>query len=210
MSDEKRSYVKRKRAEDEEQTRRRIAQAAVDLHGSIGPAFTTISAVADRAGVRRATLYRHFPDEAALFGACSGQWLSQNPLPETAALADIADADARLRAALDLVYAYYRPNTRMLYNVIRDAEASPPLRETLQGFAGWLGLLQTLLEDGFVGQTEAETEEDSALWRAALGHALSFTAWRALTEEQGLSDAEARELMCGMVGAAISGRDWTP
>lgn len=202
MSDEKRSYVKRKRAEDEAQTRARIAQATVELHGSVGPAFTTISAVAERAGVRRATVYRHFPDEAALFTACSSRWLSQNPLPETDQLMAIADGEARLRAALDLVYAYYRPNARMLFNVMRDAEASPALRETLHGFAGWLGQLKEIVKNGFCVQRNAEP----GLCGAALGHALSFAAWRALTQEQGLSDVAARDLMCGMVRATIAHR----
>ena len=200
MSDEKRSYIKRKRAEDEEKTRSRIAQAAVDLHGTVGPAFTTISAVADRAGVRRATVYRHFPDEAALFQACSSRWLSQNPLPATDKLAAIEDGKARLREALDLVYAYYRPNARMLFNVMRDAEDSPALRETLHGFAAWLDQLKELLEKGLGLQREDEAD----LCGAALRHALSFSAWRAMAEEQGLSDEEARDLMCGMVRAAIS------
>lgn len=191
--------MKRKRAEGEENTRARIAQAAVDLHGSLGPAFTTISAVAERAGVRRATVYRHFPDEAALFGACSSLWLSQNPLPGTGRLAAIDDGEARLRAALDMVYAYYRPNARMLFNVMRDAEASPPLRETLHGFSAWLGQLKEHLKDGLCPRATAEAH----LCDAALGHALSFSAWRALTHEQGLSDEAARELMCAMVLATL-------
>ena len=198
MSDEKRSYVKRKRAEDEEKTRHRIAQAAVDLHGTVGPAFTTISAVADRAGVRRATVYRHFPDETALFQACSSRWLSQNPLPNTDKLAAIDNGEARLREALDLVYAYYRPNARMLFNVMRDAEASPALRETLHGFTAWLEQLKVILENGL----GVQRKDEANLRGAALRHALSFSAWRAMTEEQGLSDVEARDLMCGMVRAA--------
>ncbi|EAR51999.1 transcriptional regulator, TetR family protein [Oceanicola granulosus HTCC2516] len=191
--------MKRKRAEDEERTRSRIAQAAVDLHGSIGPALTTISAVAERAGVRRATVYRHFPDEAALFQACSSRWLSQSPLPAIDTLNDIDDGEARLRAALDLVYAYYRPNARMLSNVMRDAEASSALRDTLHGFATWLAQLRKVLEEGLSFQAIG----GKRLLHAALGHALSFAAWRALTEEQGLSDKEARDLMCRMIRTTV-------
>ena len=78
----KRKYCKAKRAEDEGRTRNRIIDAAEFLHGSLGPARTTVSAVADRAGVTRATVYRHFADEEALFLACSQQWISRQQLPE--------------------------------------------------------------------------------------------------------------------------------
>ena len=114
----------------------------------------------------------------------------------------IAGGEARLRAALDLVYAYYRPNARMLFNVMRDAEASPALRETLHGFAGWLGQLKEIVKNGLCVQRNAEP----GLCDAALGLALSFAAWRALTQEQGLSDDAARDLMCGMVHATIAHR----
>src|SRR5215204_3222044 len=80
-----RPYRKRRRAQLEEETRLRITEAAVDLHGSVGPARTTISAVAARAGVQRATVYRHFPYEDALFDACSSHWMAQHPLPDLAA-----------------------------------------------------------------------------------------------------------------------------
>jgi AcrR family transcriptional regulator len=199
MSDEKRPYVKRKRAEDEAQTRARIAQAAMELHGSVGPAFTTISAVADRAGVRRATVYRHFADETALFAACSSRWLSQNPLPDIDGLRGIGDGDRRLAAALDLLYGYYRANAPMLFNVIRDAEASPALDQTLHGFRTWLQALAAILDD--VLNDESDTA-DPQLRRAALGHALSFLAWHDLAFGQELPDDRARDVMCGMVRAA--------
>lgn len=198
MTYEKRAYVKRKRARDEEQTRVRIAQAAVDLHGSVGPAFTTISAVADRAGVRRATVYRHFPDENALFAACSSLWLSENPLPDIEPLREVPDGSARLVAGLDLLYGYYRPNARMLANVIRDAENSPALRETLDGFNAWLGGLGAVLRE----RLNSGNEHDVHLRDAAVTHSLSFMAWRALCIDQRLTDKMARDLMVRMVLAA--------
>src|SRR3954468_5305676 len=107
MSDQKRPYRKRVRAEHEEQTRRRITESAVELHGTIGPARTSISAVADRAGVRRSTVYRHFPDEAALFDACSSHWRAANPPPDPWAWAAIEDPSERVTAALSELYAFY-------------------------------------------------------------------------------------------------------
>ena len=101
----KRAYRKRRRAEQEEETRLRITEAAVDLHGSVGPARTTVSAIAERAGVQRATVYRHFPDEEALFAACSSHWAALNPPPDPAAWAEIADPDERLRRALSELYS---------------------------------------------------------------------------------------------------------
>lgn len=198
MSVEKRPYTKRKRADAEAETRARIAQAAVDLHGTVGPAFTSISAVAERAGVRRATVYRHFADETALFAACSSLWLSQNPLPDIERLRDVRDGRARLVAGLDLLYGYYRPNARMLSNVIRDAEGSPALRETLDGFNAWLGGLGAVLREHLCGGNE----HDVHLRDAAVRHALSFMAWRALCIDQGLTDEVARDLMVRMVLAA--------
>src|SRR5512134_1449821 len=97
---EKRRYRKRRRAALEEETRRRITEAAVELHGTIGPARTTVSAVADRAGVQRATVYRHFPDEESLFAACSAHWAMLNPPPDPGSW-DEPDPDRRLAVALE-------------------------------------------------------------------------------------------------------------
>ena len=129
-TDCKRRYRKRRRAELEDQTRLRITEAAVDLHGSVGPAKTTISAIADRAGVQRATVYRHFPDEAALFDACSSHWAAQHPLPDLEAWAAIEDPGERLTTALAELYAWYADAEYMLDKTTRDAprgagDASP-------------------------------------------------------------------------------------
>src|SRR5436305_8456994 len=107
MTDQKRPYRKTRRADHEEQTRLRITESAIELHGTLGPARTSISAVAERAGVRRSTLYRHFPDEAALFAACTSHWMAANPMPDLAGWAAIQDPDGRLRRALEQLYAYY-------------------------------------------------------------------------------------------------------
>src|ERR671914_3025215 len=103
----RRRYEKRARAAQEEATRLRIIEATIALHGTVGPARTTISAIADRAGVRRATVYRHFPDERALFLGCSGTWRERNPVPDPATWAAIPDPAERLTAALDAIYGWY-------------------------------------------------------------------------------------------------------
>src|SRR3954447_13415942 len=138
MSEQKRPYRKRARAEHEAQTRRRITESAVELHGTIGPARTSISAVAERAGVRRSTVYRHFPDEAALFEACSTHWAVANPVPDLAELGTIEDPDARLQAALGELYGFYRRNESMLAHLYRDER---PLPTVADGFAACAGPL---------------------------------------------------------------------
>src|SRR5436190_10137103 len=113
MSDQTRPYRKRRRAELEEDTRRRITESAVELHGTLGPSRTTVSAVAEHAGVRRSTVYRHFPDEMALFAACTAHWQAENPAPDLGSWAAIEDPDERLRRALRELYAFYRRTERM-------------------------------------------------------------------------------------------------
>src|SRR5436309_3161577 len=104
MAHETRTYTKRRRAESEADTRLRITESAVQLHGSLGPSRTSISAVAEHAGVRRSTVYRHFPDDAALFAACSAHWGEANPPPDLASWAAVEDPGERLRSGLLELY----------------------------------------------------------------------------------------------------------
>src|ERR1700687_4004038 len=108
MPDQTRSYRMQLRAESQQQTPLRITESAVALHGTVGPSRTSISAVAAHAGVRRSTVYRHFPDEAALFDACTAHWAAANPPPDLGAWSAIEDPEARLRVALDQLYRFYR------------------------------------------------------------------------------------------------------
>ena len=123
-----RPYTKTRRAELEQQTRERITEAAVELHGSLGPARTTISAIAQRADVQRATVYRHFPDEESLFAACSAHWRAQNEPPDLAGWAAIRDPAARLAVALTELYAWYARTQRMLELLIRDLPLVPAVQ----------------------------------------------------------------------------------
>src|SRR5215210_5120807 len=109
----KRKYELRKRAEQVAETRRRITEAAVELHRTVGPAATRISDVARRAGVQRVTVYNHFPDDASLFAACSAHWRALHPGPDPAAWASIEDSGERLRVGLRELYAWYRETESM-------------------------------------------------------------------------------------------------
>ena len=124
----KRKYKLKKRADEMAETRRRITEAAVGLHGTVGPARTTLSAVAERAGVQRHTVYRHFPSEADLFGACSAHFFTANPWPDLESWRAIDDPHQRLARALDELYAYYERTEAMFSNVLRDAVERPRLR----------------------------------------------------------------------------------
>jgi len=200
MSDKKRPYRMTRRAELEERTRQRITESAVKLHGTIGPARTSISALAEHAGVRRSTVYRHFPDEAALFAACSSHWRAANPVPDLARWMAVKDVDERLRRALKELYGHYRRNERMLTNILRDEAAVPVLTTTLSGYRDYLSRAQDTLMSGRAGS------KSSRMVRATTGHALAFHAWRSLAIDEGLEDMEVADLMCLLVAGATAKR----
>jgi AcrR family transcriptional regulator len=184
-----RPYTKTRRAELEQQTRERITEAAVELHGSLGPARTTIRAIAQRADVQRATVYRHFPDEEALFAACSAHWRAQNEPPDLAAWAAIRDPAARLAVALSELYAWYARTRRMLELLIRDRPLVPAMQSQFR-LPGYLDAAADVL---LAGRPERGAARRRA--RAALGHAVAFETWLSLVRQQGLTSAEAIRLM---------------
>jgi AcrR family transcriptional regulator len=180
-----RKYDLGRRADAKAETRRQITAAAVALHATLGPAKTTISAIADRAGVQRLTVYRHFPEERDLFAACGAHWRAENPPPDPAPWAAITDPQERLITALSAIYGWYRANEGMIGNTERDAPALPALAAVADPSA-YLDPVRDLL-----GPPEQ---------RAALGHALAFSTWRSLTRDQGLSDETAAALIARIVG----------
>lgn len=197
MTDQPRPYRMQRRAESQQLTRRRITESAVELHGTLGPARTSMSAVAAHAGVRRSTLYRHFPDEAALFDACTAHWAAANPLPDLESWGRIADVDARLRVALDELYDFYRSTERMLENLFRDEPTVPVVAERFAAFRGYFGAARDMLLRG-----RGLRGGDERQMRAVLGHAVAFSTWRSLVREEGLEEGAAVELMCALAAAA--------
>lgn len=197
------------RAERMAETRRRIVQATYDLHRTVGPARTTISAIAEQAGVQRHTVYEHFPDEMALHGACTVYGLALDPQPDPAEFGAIPDPPARLRAALVQQYGYYRRNESLLTNAFRDAPLMQQrlqkagldwgdLPETLRRFWDQPVRLREALVPGWLVQ-----DARRSLLRAALGLALDFGTWRTLVVDQGLDDDQAVELMAELIVCAL-------
>jgi AcrR family transcriptional regulator len=197
MTDKTRPYRMRRRAESQRQTHRRITESAVELHGTIGPSKTSISAVAAHAGVRRSTVYRHFPDEAALFDACTAHWAASNPPPDLGRWAAIDDPDERLLVALGELYAFYGRTEAMLDNLFRDEATVPLVRERFAELRGYFGAARESLIAGrrLRGAARRRTQ-------AALGHAIAFSTWKSLVREQELSDADAVTLVRALVASA--------
>jgi AcrR family transcriptional regulator len=194
----KRKYELKARAEAQEQTRRRITEATVGLHLEVGPAQTTISEIAKRAGVQRLTVYNNFPDEASLLGACSAHYLEQHPPPDPSSWQTIRDPGRRARTALAALYGYYRETEPMTGKVMRDAKVMPALAGIVD--QGW-GPFLSGLRDDLASAWERGGPPNPRL-RAALGVALRFETWQALARDEEMSDADAAELAVAMVRGA--------
>jgi AcrR family transcriptional regulator len=180
----KRRYTLSRRAENQADTRRRIVEATVDLHAELGPARTSISAIADRAGVQRHTVYAHFPTERGLFLACSGLALERDPLPDERSWRAIANQSERLRRGLTELYAWYARNAEIAGNVMRDAEVDPLIRDAFRA----------ALAQGLRPGRELN---------AALGLAISFHTWRSLVKDGGLSIEAAVDFVLRAVNCVL-------
>lgn len=191
-----RKYEQRKRAEQQQETRERIIAAAVGLHAEIGPARTTLSAVAERAGVQRNTLYRHFPDERSLLFACSGKFTDEHPLPDAEGWRAVGDPTDRAKHGLRELYAYWQANEQLITSVARDAQVSPLVREVNQlRTADQVAAMRAALLEGWPGRRRKRREAVADL-------ALSFPTWQSLVRRSGLSVTAAADLMASLLAAA--------
>jgi AcrR family transcriptional regulator len=177
-----------KRADNVGETRQRIIEAAVELHGTVGPAGTTVAGIAERAGVTRLTVYRHFPDDESLFHACSAHWESWQTLPDPRAWAQVADPIERVRHALTDLYRFYRAGAAMLTLIHRDIALVPEGRRQVTRERA--EAMRAVLVGAFARSPRLE---------AAVGHAMSFQTWKSLCTEQALSNHDAVELMVALV-----------
>jgi AcrR family transcriptional regulator len=197
--DKPRRYRKRRRAESEQQTRRRITEAAVELHGTVGPANTTVTDIANLAGVSRMTVYNHFPTDLELFQACSSHWASENPFPDPGSWT-AEDPAERLRGALLELYPWYRGRQQMLGNVIRDTANLPALAEVMGPlWESYMGALVQALAEGW-----SDAGVVSGDVTVMLRLAVDFSSWRTLTGS-GVRDEDAAILMSRMIACVLSG-----
>ena len=192
----KRKYELKKRAEQMADTHLRITEAAIDLHGTLGPSRTTLSAVAERAGVERRTLYRHFPTEGDLFAACSTHYFAANPWPDLDSWRAIRDPQQRLEQALEELYAYYERTEPMLSKVLRDAELVDFARDAVAPLHAYLDEAAGIL---LVGRNVRGRKRQRV--EGALRHAVAFSTWRSLSTN-GLVRADAVQLVTALVEAA--------
>ena len=184
---QKRSYKMRERAKSQEETRQRIVEATMKLHEEIGPRATTISAIAEKAGVQRLTVYRHFPDETAVFQACTSHWLSLNPPPDPAEWADEADPRERARKALAAFYRYYKATQRMWTVSFRDVADVSALQDPMAEFAGFVASVAEDIAASFGSDPDGQIA-------ATLKHAFVFPTWSDL-EELGLDSRRKTEIV---------------
>ena len=180
-----------RRADLVDQTRQRITEAAVRLHTSIGPSATSMSAVADEAGVTRLTLYRHFPSKDELFGACMGHWRSLHPPPDPDGWRAIPSFEARVRRALDDLYGWFSENGGDLYPIYRDAAYTPASNQRARQATN------ERMVDAVLGDEGARDRVGQL--RAAVGHVIGFWTWRSLVVDQHLSTADASAMAAQFV-----------
>jgi AcrR family transcriptional regulator len=192
----------RKRAEQIEHTRQRIIDAAVHLHGTVGPAETTIAGIAREAGTTRLTVYRHFADEEAIFAACSAHWMSGQVPPKPDEWAAIADPIERVRAGLTDLYRFYRDGGSMLTRIYRDLAALPTSHRRV------MVERDRHHRDVLLKPFRAAAKDRRRL-SAVLGHAVSFGTWRSLCIDNELSDSDAVEAMTALVAATAPDRQET-
>lgn len=190
----KRPYRKKERARQEAETRQRITEAVMELHRTVGPAKTTVTEVAERAGVGRQTVYNHFPTEGEMIEACATHWASLNPLPDPERWAAVAEADERLDMALTELYAWFAETEDMMGKILRDAPLVEPLGELME--ERWFALVAAMVDTLVAGRSVAP--ENRSRLRAAVRLAVDFATWRTL-HDSGLDGREAADLAAALV-----------
>lgn len=186
MSD--RRYTLKKRAETQAQTRQRIVEAMVALHEELGPRNATISAIAERAGVQRLTVYRHFPDDESLFAACTSHWLALNPPPDPRSWAETTPASERARAALGALYGYYAATRRMWTVSFRDEAEVPALAGPMKAVRQYLASVADGLDAAYASQRGDDDARRATIW-----HVVQFSTFASLAD-QGLAPETAARL----------------
>jgi AcrR family transcriptional regulator len=199
---ERRPYRQKVRAERQAETRQRIIESAVALHLERGPAQTSINAVAERAGVNRVTVYRHFPDARTLLEACSLHARRLNPPPDLNRWRRIDDPRQRTEVALTQLYDYFRRTEAAWSNVLRDAELAPLVKEMAEERR--LAYLREARDVLLAAWPKRRARRP--LLRAVLGLAVDFRTWQTLARREELDDRTAVALMAHLATAIGGGQ----
>lgn len=190
----RRKYELRRRAESVRETRRRITEATVELHGTVGPASTTVSAIAELAGVQRHTVYRHFPDDEQLFAACTAHYWGRHPWPDPQVWSGGDGPTSELCTALGEIYRFYADVEQMMTRVLRDADRMSPVADAVRRYEDYL--------DGIADGLAARFAPGRAVTVAAVRHAVDFGTWRSLVVRGEMAPEEAARLMLALVQAS--------
>lgn len=185
----KRKYTKTLRAEQQDETRNRIVEALVELHQKLGPANTSVKAVAEKAGVQRLTVYRHFPDEVSMFNACSAHYMELHPLPDLAGWSGIENPFERSETALVAFYKYYGETHKMWNSIYRDLDQLAALQKPMSQFEAYIDQVCDGLLNGWNEKGSAKNQ-----LRITLRHALKFSTWKSLDNFK-LKDHKKAELI---------------
>ena len=185
----------RERAKSQEETRQRIVEATMHLHEEVGPRATTISSIAEKAGVQRLTVYRHFPDETAVFQACTSHWFSLNPPPDPRRWSGMDDPSEKLKSALSAFYSYFRATRRMWTGAYRDVADVPALQGPMKEYTDYVASLTDDLAQAFAGKPKEKLVK-------TIGHALAFPTWSDL-DERGINDSAKVDLVLDWVEGTL-------
>lgn len=185
----KRKYKQNTRAEQAQETREKIVAAAVKLHEALGPANTSIKAIAETAGVQRLTVYRHFPDDVSLFEACTSHWFGLHPPPPVADVDDPIDPQRQTEKTLLALYCYYRETERMWFVALHDVEELEALRGPMDMAEGYFDSMRDELLNAW--KPKAAIKKQLSM---TLRHCLRFSTWRSFKAEK-LSDKKIVELV---------------
>ena len=184
-----RKYTKTRRAEQESKTRERIVEALVELHQELGPAHTSVKAVAEKAGVQRLTVYRYFPDDESMLQACSAHWWGLNPPPDFAEWANIEEPVERCFTALRSFYQYYRKTEPMWSSLYRDVNELDALAKIMTQYEGFLDQVR----DDLLLPWKAKGKRKQQI-SATIRHCLAFSTWQSLTG-QNLTEKQVIDLV---------------
>jgi AcrR family transcriptional regulator len=180
-----RKYDMTRRASAAAETRRRIVDATLELHGEQGIAATSWDDIAARAGVGVGTVYRHFPSLDELIPACGEITRERIALPDPSLFDGLDTPAERLEHLVREAFAIYERAAPQLRAIRSEPDVHPNVAEAGEAVEAAL----TALVDAAV-----EPAADRAVVRALI----DLGTWQAL-RDQGLGQTEAVAAIAGLL-----------